>query len=231
MAILCIAGVSGPARTDTAGLDDQRVNFYIDDEVAYFNAERLAEILVLHGAPAIVRHVPFGRATHLLETESPGCGFMVARELPGRDSFHWIAVTLRGDLVIATADPAVRKPSIGDFVASYGAKLLVDMLTQHHYQALVFRSNSQLAKLLDANRTPFVAYFEPGLEALQIELGRPLAIAERLRHLDLWLGCNAATSIQAVESISRAWKAGMASGEIPESYRAMKSLDFLPDQR
>ena len=204
--------------------------FYIDNDVDPFDFDRLTEILVRNGASVVVVRVPFGRATHLLAAATPGCGFLLSRDIPGREAFQWLAPTLRTDFAIGTGDPAQPMPRPGDLVASYGAQTLLDALTKRGYRPLIYHSSAQAAKLIQTNRTRFIAGAMPSLLQVEKSLGQPITPVEALGQMDLWLGCNPDTPAATAQAVQRAWAAGMANGEIGRYYQTVGLDRFLPGE-
>ena len=223
--LLSLAWIAFSAKA--AAEDD--VVFYIDD-VEFLDLAGMAGILVRNGASFTLLKVPFGRASHLLDTDTPGCGFILSKDVPGRSDYHWLAPTLLANVVIATSDPAHPEPQAGDAVATYGAQGLLSILAEYGYQPLLYRSTAQAAKLLETGRTRFIVGIEPTLWPVEKAFGHPLATIKALHPVNVWLGCNKATPAEAAHSIGRAWQAGVSSGDIQKIYESAGILRFLPEQ-
>ena len=145
-------------------------------------------------------NVPFGRASHLLDSDTPGCGFILAKELPGRSDYHWLAPTLLADVVIASSDPVAPEPQPGDLVATFGAQGFLSLLAEFGYKPLLYRTMAQGAKLLEIGRARYIIGIEPSLWPVEKALGHPLVTVKALHHMDVWLGCNRTTSADAAAS-------------------------------
>jgi hypothetical protein len=225
-ALLLLAWTAFPAKAAAEG----QVIFYIDD-VEFLDLAELAGILVRNGASFTLLKVPFGRASHLLDTDTPGCGFILSKDVPGRSDYHWLAPTLLANVVIATSDPAHPEPQAGDAVATYGAQGFLSILAEYGYQPLLYRSTAQAAKLLQTGRARFIVGIEPTLWPVEKAFGHPLATVKALHPVNVWLGCNKATPNEVAASIGRAWEEGLRSGEIQKIYEKAGILRFFPQTR
>ena len=199
-----------------------------DSSFDFYDYEGLFDLLVANGAPLVLDTVPSGRITHDLAGSRPLCAFITSRKVPGREKFHWIAETLRYDVVAASPDPAAPPPKPGDLVAVYNLRSLLDQTGNFGFQALVINSYSQFSSVMASRRSNYVLDSEIMLNSLRFKYGLRLTTKAVLARQSSWLSCNEAVSDADAEQISRAWKRGLESGGIRAIYQSRALGGFFP---
>ena len=199
-----------------------------DGAFDFYNYDGLLDLLVGNGAPLILETAPSGRITHDLAGDRPLCAFIASRRIPGRENFHWIAETLRYDIVIASPDPAAPPPQPGDLVAVYNLRSLLDLTRTFGFEALVIKSYSQFSGVLASHRTNYVFDSEIMLDSLRSKYGLSLTTRAILTRQAAWLSCNEAVSDADADKIAQAWKRGVESGRIRALYLARGIGRYYP---
>jgi len=199
-----------------------------DGAFDFFDYDGLLELLVGNGAPLVLDTAPSGRITHDLAGDRPLCAFITSRRIPGRENFHWIAETLRYDIVIASPDPAAPPPQPGDLVAVYNLRSLLDLTRTFGFEALVIKSYSQFSGVLASHRTRYVFDSEIMLDSLRSKYGLSLATRAILTRQAAWLSCNEAVSEADADKIAQAWRQGLESGHIRALYLARGLGRYFP---
>ena len=215
-----IAGAPSSAAEPVTILKDATFDFY--------DYESLFDLLVRNGAPLVLETVPSGRITHDLAGERPLCAFIASRNIPGRENFHWIAETLRYDLIIASPDPAAPPPQPGDLVAVYNIRSLLDQSRNFGFQALMINSYSQFSGVMASGRTKYILDSDVMMDRLRSKYGLSLTTRAVLTRLASWLTCNEAVSDADAAKISQAWKRGIESGGIRALYLARGIGRYYP---
>jgi len=199
-----------------------------DSSFDFYDYDDLFDLLVRNGAPLVLDTVPSGRITHDLASPRPLCAFITSRKVPGRENFHWIAETLRYDVVVASPDPAAPPPRPGDLVAVYNLRSLLDQTANFGFEALVITSYSQFSSVMASRRTRYILDSEIMLNSLRFKYGLHLTDKTVLARQASWLSCNEAVSDVDAARISRAWKRGLESGRIRALYKARALERFFP---